>query len=744
MALLDRHGNPIGGLEKREQIIQAQQANGMFQTPWGSFSMIGSPWGGSAISTEQEISRLRPSLDRALAVSAVASRCFDLLVNSLASRRLKIINEAGDEVPHFLTTLFNEAPSTDISGLLFRRSLYGRGTHTGQAFVIMDRGSSRVDTPKTAWLHYGKVEVILGDPSAHAPHGEIIAYRVGVGKETAILAPSEVFWFRYPDPMDPWAARAPMTAALDSIGLTKASREWQAGQLANGGNPSGIVYLGNPEGNSEEYYGLREEVEAALTGPSSAGRIAVVSGPVQPHFIKTSFSPKEFEYLNSIGVAGDDIALALGIPLDLVGGQRTYANVDASWTIFWEASVLPTLSLVASEIDRQFLAGTGLRAVFDTSDISVLQESQDSLVQRIATLANTNLITIDEGRALFGKDAMPEYGHLTLVAYEALFAPKPTAPVARITPETIQTFNIDARPVEARVSTDVDTTPEPSKSESGAEEVVEETRVEVPTRLIRGVSPDKARKAMDRLEAGMTRAVKRLAEAQLKDATKRLNRSRATTLPKASDVFDPKLWVERATDYLLPAITAAMDAGASDVADALGITVSFDELIMKSATERATKLAGYVNETTAKILDQKLSALGEFDGLTVTQFADALEATFSDLSTWRADSIARTEMVGGYNGASRMSAVESGVTSSRIWMAELDEHTRDSHAELDGYETKSMDDEYPNGLMFPGDPDGDPEETVNCRCVEQYATDTPDTTDSPDNQENNDASGGAE
>ena len=710
---------------KRDIMLTGQSGNGMVSSPFGNFSWTSGAWGSNSISTEQEMSRLRPSLDRALAVSAMASRCIDLKVNAASSRKLQVINDAGEKVPHFLEDLFNKSPNASQSAMLFRASFWQRLNMTGQVFIIMDRGLNRIDDPKSAWIHYGSVQIILNDPTPQAPHGSVKAFKIAYGKEFAILAPSEVLWIRFPDPTNPWGARAPITAALDAIGLTKAAREWQAGQLANGGNPSGIVYVGQPD-TEEDYYGIREEVEAALTGPSSASKIAVVAGPIEPKFMKTSFSPKEMEYLNSIGAQGDDIALAMGIPLDLVGGQRTYQNADAARTEFWETTVGPELAMVASEIDHQMLVGQPLYVEFDLSDVSALQEAQDSLSVRVNTTATNDIITIDEARAALGQDVLPDYGHLTLTAYRAIFAPKPVSTEGRSTPVVVNVRN--EREAMAVI-------PEGAQLPS---ELTSEERIEVPVRQIRGVPQAQAHKTLDRLEAGMNRAVKRLAEVQLKDAGKRLNRYRSETLPTVKQVFDPKLWTERAYDYLLPAITAAMDAGATDVAAALGSKSVADELILKAAENRATTLANLVNETTSKVLEQKLAAIANFDGLTVNQFSDALAATFSDLSTWRADSIARTEMVGGYNGASRMSAVESGVTSSRIWVAELDDSTRESHADLDGYETKSMDDEYPNGLMFPGDPDGDPDETVNCRCVEQY------TTDNGDNADNTDASGGGE
>lgn len=59
---------------------------------------------------------------------------------------------------------------------------------------------------------------------------------------------------------------------------------------------------------------------------------------------------------------------------------------------------------------------------------------------------------------------------------------------------------------------------------------------------------------------------------------------------------------------------------------------------------------------------------------------------------------------------------DNGVILNKVWMATHDERTRKSHAELDGEEV-GIDEKFPNGLMYPGDPNGEPEEVYNCRCT---------------------------
>ena len=61
-------------------------------------------------------------------------------------------------------------------------------------------------------------------------------------------------------------------------------------------------------------------------------------------------------------------------------------------------------------------------------------------------------------------------------------------------------------------------------------------------------------------------------------------------------------------------------------------------------------------------------------------------------------------------------AEEDGIILEEKWVATKDGRTRHSHAMLNG-ETKKTNETFSNGLEYPGDPSGRPEEVYNCRCT---------------------------
>lgn len=100
---------------------------------------------------------------------------------------------------------------------------------------------------------------------------------------------------------------------------------------------------------------------------------------------------------------------------------------------------------------------------------------------------------------------------------------------------------------------------------------------------------------------------------------------------------------------------------------------------------------------------------------------------------YRAETIARTEAMASLHAAQEVAmiqAVEKGAISradvAYVWNATQDNRTRDSHAEMDGQEV-AMGEMFVTGngarLAYPGDPDGPPEEVINCRCYRSVSVD---------------------
>lgn len=106
-------------------------------------------------------------------------------------------------------------------------------------------------------------------------------------------------------------------------------------------------------------------------------------------------------------------------------------------------------------------------------------------------------------------------------------------------------------------------------------------------------------------------------------------------------------------------------------------------------------------------------------GENIEALADRIAAVTTDANRNSALRNAATMFTSAQNGG-RNDAIKRanrlGIECNRCWIATHDGHTRKSHREIDGDIAKTGQ-LFRNGLEFPGDPNGKPEEVYNCRCA---------------------------
>jgi 2'-5' RNA ligase len=116
-------------------------------------------------------------------------------------------------------------------------------------------------------------------------------------------------------------------------------------------------------------------------------------------------------------------------------------------------------------------------------------------------------------------------------------------------------------------------------------------------------------------------------------------------------------------------------------------------------------------------------------GLSIPDTAQAIQTVMTDAAPVRAVMIARTEMASAVNGASLLAAnavsKATGKPMTKTWLtapgARYPRH--EDYDDLDG-QTVSQNGTFQVGndqLQYPGDPNGSPEEVINCRCAMTYS-----------------------
>jgi phage portal protein BeeE len=367
----------------------------------------------------------RAELD-AYQASEVIYRCVDLISAELAGLDFVLIKDGGAGQEYVqdgpLANLFNKASIDADNAVARKRIMWSQLEMRGECFLYMDRGETgdgepadfvvimdRV-TPRFATKAYDEAGNVRELTAREKLSPKLIGFMVQTRWGQVPLLPSEVLWLRYPHFELPWAPMAPNEAARTSATLE--------GELRNGARPSGVMRLGAI--SKEEAREQEARANSKMAGAANAGRILYVYGQDKPGFDRIGLTPAEMGYLESHRMNGQDICVALGIPVDLIFGQSTFNNQDAAWSRLWSGLLLGKKKLVEAEIDRTLFPDPGLRAIFDVRNVSALQENIDGLHDRTIKVHDSDMTTLEEARSRIGLEPLgDERDNMTLSQYRA-------------------------------------------------------------------------------------------------------------------------------------------------------------------------------------------------------------------------------------------------------------------------------------------------------------------------------------
>lgn len=128
-------------------------------------------------------------------------------------------------------------------------------------------------------------------------------------------------------------------------------------------------------------------------------------------------------------------------------------------------------------------------------------------------------------------------------------------------------------------------------------------------------------------------------------------------------------------------------------------------------------------QDTRKDLVGKLLAKYRADNLTLFEAFVELKKALKLDTLYQAERIARTEILAASNWGQWKGAQETGLNMMKAWIPRLDGRQRVTHGEMINHPEVPINDTFMvNGseMLYPGDWNGGPENTVNCRCVLKY------------------------
>jgi len=633
---------------------------------------------------------------------------------------------------------------------------------TGDAFLYLPKiefGKNVGNAGAIILMNPLRVKVNPGD----GPSEPIVkSYSYRAGDYVQDLPTDDVIHLKYPNPNDDYRGQSTLDAAIDTLQEDKAAREYNKAFFKNSAIPKGALSF-DRQLTTQDYKRIRSEWNAKHKGVENAHRIAIFE--MGSKFQNIGLSQKEMDFILQRKLGREEIASIFQVPPILVNlyERATYNNADKQIATFWHETLIPKTELIRQSLNlntskffrRRSMESDRLRFRFVLSDVYALQQEALEIAQTQIKLVEKGVRTINEVRAT---DSLPpvEWGDVywrnqslipTTDASLALeSAGKSSSGIVPSLPVPLPKKIPDAARLSAPIEV-VDRFEDWRLGEWKAfviktdyfeklfagftRKIFEDHRDSIKRRLREIGSksalaieydPDDPSFSFVSAPIGEWEIEKRIGRASsLRGIVERVTKRK----PIEADIeyiigdydFAVKYTDEAATP-LYERIVEAGGKGAFTIAEIPGVFDLNDPIAQQTLLDKKQKFARKIHETTWKGLKEELAA-GMERGDSIQLLADTVDDFMGDRILSSKHTIARTEVIGAMNGGLNDGLEQTGVFKTKSWSSAGDEAVRDNHITANG-QTVGLKEKFSVGaskLRYPGDPDGEAKEIINCRCT---------------------------
>jgi len=557
----------------------------------------------------------------------------------------------------------------------------------------------------------------------------------------------DIVHMRRPNPSSILWGLSPFIPGRKSILFNRYSADYLNSFYQKGAMPGFALEMGG-EANERVAMRLLRSFENAYTGRKNMRRTLVLPKGVSLKEVSHSLANQDLAtYIN---MNREDIINILKVPKHELSLQSSGSlgseETKASLKNFWYSTLIPMARIIEGELTRFFrrrglLANDNTFLEFDFSNVEALQEDLETKALYAESLLKTH--TLNEVRKIVynlpdieGGDVVQGYTNQPAAqpggGFPSFLFSKPSEQI-----ETMAApLEDDQDEKDVVVSSSKASKDKLSQFLKGKDNWWDKREAAIRESAQKGA--EELEKRILKMFADMAVTITKVVKSHLKEkswnqiATKN-NEERAKLVGKAElrrrlrralDQYE-----EQYIDDTREVLNTRVDVGYNAAFELPFNIMSQDEIEglrarneavrLERLENRSARIFAYLNETTLAGVYATIEQ-GIDQGKTVQEIASDLRNKFSNIAEIgsRAMTIARTETLTAVSigqAAAMKDAAKEIPDLMKMWVSANDERVRASHEMLDGDIVKH-DKPFANGLDFPRDPSGPPEEVINCRC----------------------------
>jgi len=551
---------------------------------------------------------------------------------------------------------------------------------TGEAYILKEMGSRQISEDSDKLFDNKKIKNLWLIPSHKInpiydiEKGTIegYIYKPGDGREIRYSTEEIIFSFR-PDLKAPFRGESIVKSGIRIIESETQLNEYHSRVLNNGGKIEGIFSFKEAL-NETQYREMKDSYEEKYSQAQKSGQPMFLGGGAE--YKNLGLTPDELSFLETKKVILDDILIMTGVPKAVLGSMSDikFSNAKESLIIFLSQTIKPLIEDLVDVLNRDDLTPEG----FTLSYTDPTPQDIELGLKRAENGIKYKYMTINEAREITGLD--PIEGEDELPKEE-----DKTMTENKIIINNSGEQNKSVHPLKDKAVR------EEYGKKKDAEIMKDEEKF---TKVVRKYFTGQAERLIEKLEP-----LKRFKKKDLLDET-----------------FNTALEIKIAEETFLPELERLMIKYGDEAMSFAGSDheFSFSGEIASSLDKKVRVFSEQINETTFKTLKEQF-AESFAEGETRRQLIKRIQDTYGNIKETRAKTIARTEVHSVSQTGTFAGYKQSGL-QTKIWVTVEDADVRPTHASLDGDEIP-INQYFDNGLLYPGDPQGHPSETVNCRCV---------------------------
>lgn len=626
-------------------------------------------------------------------LSLYVYRCVRTVVNAASGIPWIVLDKKGNEIPDHDFTKAWAKPNSEFSGQDNMEFIIAHQKLNGNAILQPVYVNGR---PKEFWICMPDlIQPIPSEVAGQWLKGWKVSDAKGEQKEVSEFIDEGR---RYPrfihlmqfDPGNPYWGIGDLQAAARTVDTDNEAQDTQKVSMQNRGIPSGI-FKPDQDLNDEQLEERTRRIRELFLQKVNRREPWVLGNAWS--WEAMSLTPVEMDYIQTRLANKQDIAAAFGVDPIFLGdkSQSTFNNIKEAKKALYENTVIPMLDDIRSTLNQKVapLYGGDIFITYDLSNVSALRDDFKDKVE-----AATKLFSM--GTPFSQINDKLEMGFEEFDGWDTSYLPFNLVPAGSSTQESqtakmlTKALNLTTEEQKSNHWKRVD-----RRREAWVNVVVKkfvplyEAEGKAVLKVIKGddtsVLADKVSEAINGLSENWKKTIEATAKVLIDDFGTAMYQELTGTEKAERKAFEPfttlvQLWIAQ---HAAEGVTSILATNLTDVKKVISTAVN--------------------------------------EGQTVTQIAKQLRQYYDTNASYKAMRTARTEVSSAAGYGQREAARQSGVVKTKTWISSRDDRVRDSHSQIDG-QTKPFDEKYSNGLMYPGDTSGRPEEFIQCRCAESYGT----------------------